>query len=187
MNLFIDDPTPTSGPPGLAGRLVIPQEIRFPDELDTPVPPIGCPKCGTILNAAAADCPGPWHAANQPDPNHWSAWPGALSGVNPEPCLPVDDPTPTTGGPVEYEFPEGCTCHIREYTDVGDQRHAPPEGCRIHTPWAFPGYSLADEGAWRPAQPGDTPGQADPGDDPLAPLVAGLGPCDEGCECRGAP
>lgn len=27
---------------------------------------IGCPDCGTILNAAAANCAGPWHADNQP-------------------------------------------------------------------------------------------------------------------------
>jgi hypothetical protein len=59
--------------------------------------------------------------------------------------FPPDDPTPTTGGPVEYEFPEGCVCHIREDIDYGDRFVAPPEGCRVHTPWAFPGYSLTAE------------------------------------------
>lgn len=29
------------------------------------VPQVGCPECGTILNAAAARCPGSWHFANR--------------------------------------------------------------------------------------------------------------------------
>lgn len=28
-------------------------------------PQVGCPECGTILNAAAAHCPGSWHFANR--------------------------------------------------------------------------------------------------------------------------
>lgn len=63
---------------------------------------------------------------------------------------PVEEETadvtaPTTGGPVDYQQPEGCVCHWREYTDAGDVRYAPPEGCPVHTPWAFPGYSLTQE------------------------------------------
>jgi hypothetical protein len=58
-----------------------------------------------------------------------------------------DDPTPTTGAPYfdEYDLPEGCVCHWREDADWGDVRTAPWGGCRIHTPWAFPGYSLDQE------------------------------------------
>lgn len=54
-----------------------------------------------------------------------------------------DDPAPTTGAPEEHYFPEGCGCHIREDPEWGDVYAHPPEGCRVHTPWAFPGYSLA--------------------------------------------
>lgn len=57
----------------------------------------------------------------------------------------VDDPTPTTGGPIDYDWPEGCVCYLREDADWGEVRTAPPEGCRLHTPWAFPGYSLDQE------------------------------------------
>lgn len=57
-----------------------------------------------------------------------------------------DDPTPTTGAPYDdYDWPEGCVCHIREDIDRGEVFTAPPEGCRVHTPWAFPGYSLDQE------------------------------------------
>jgi hypothetical protein len=59
----------------------------------------------------------------------------------------IDDPTPTTGAPVEYQFPEGCVCHIREDIAWGQQYTSPPEGCPVHTPWAFPGYSLAQDAA----------------------------------------
>lgn len=58
-----------------------------------------------------------------------------------EPDAP-DDPTPTTGAPYEDDRPAGCVCHWREYSDVGDTRYSPPQGCPVHTPWAFPGYSL---------------------------------------------
>ena len=61
-----------------------------------------------------------------------------------------DDPTPTTGAPYAdvygCDLPEGCVCHWREDIDWGDVRTAPEGGCRIHTPWAFPGYALAQEG-----------------------------------------
>jgi hypothetical protein len=53
---------------------------------------------------------------------------------------------PTTGAPYEeYHFPEGCVCCIREDADRGDYYSPPPTGCPVHTPWVFPGYSLASE------------------------------------------
>lgn len=54
---------------------------------------------------------------------------------------PADDPRPTTGGPPP-EFPSGCCCALVDYADVGEQFRPPPGGCPVHTPWAFPGYSL---------------------------------------------
>jgi hypothetical protein len=54
----------------------------------------------------------------------------------------ADDPAPTTGAPEEYHFPEGCVCHIRDDIDWGEVYVHPPGGCPVHTPWAFPGYSL---------------------------------------------
>lgn len=53
---------------------------------------------------------------------------------------------PTTGAPFEDDRPAGCVCHYREDIDRGDVLTAPPDGCPVHTPWAFPGYSLASEG-----------------------------------------
>lgn len=90
----------------------------------------------------------------------------------------VDDPTPTTGGPVEYELPDGCVCHIREVVDRGDVYVAPPEGCQVHTPWAFAGYSLTQEAAVPSALLGVVPDVA---------AAAEVSPCGEGCECRGVP
>lgn len=65
----------------------------------------------------------------------------------PEEVRVADDPAPTTGGPLgeEYDLPEGCVCYWREDVEYGDVRTAPREGCRLHTPWAFPGYSLTQE------------------------------------------
>lgn len=68
-----------------------------------------------------------------------------LEPVWPAPPLSaVADLAPTTGGPVG-DPPECGVCYWREDVEYGDVRTAPPGGCRVHTPWAFPGYSLADE------------------------------------------
>lgn len=65
----------------------------------------------------------------------------ALLGVIPgEP----DDPTPTTGGPVDYDWSPGCVCYLRDDIDWGEVLTAPSGGCPVHTPWAFPGYTLGD-------------------------------------------
>lgn len=56
---------------------------------------------------------------------------------------PLTLPAPTTGGPVMNDRPEGCVCTISEDIDWGEVYRHPPGGCRVHTPWAFPGYSLA--------------------------------------------
>lgn len=48
--------------------------------------------------------------------------------------LIADDPTPTTGGPVDYEFADGCRCYIREDVEYGDVLTRPPGGCPVHTP-----------------------------------------------------
>jgi hypothetical protein len=61
--------------------------------------------------------------------------------------LHPDDPTPTTGAPFDYEPPPGCVCHLREDIDWGDIHVPPRGGCPVHTPWAFPGYSLTQEGS----------------------------------------
>lgn len=180
MSLFVDDPTPVSG--AATGGWCAPPEalcvcgaplhpwhacpvvmlpgppLSMPDLVASRVGPrIGCPECGTILNAVAANCSGTWHAGNQPD-----------------------DPTPTTGGPVDYQFPEGCTCHIRE-DEYGETFRAPPGGCRVHTPWAFPGYVLGEE---PPSHPGS---RALLGVVPDDAFDSEAPPCGEGCECRGAP
>lgn len=75
------------------------------------------------------------HGARFMDPVAGAAW---LAEV-------TDDPTPTTGAPEEHYFPEGCGCHIREDPEWGDVYAHPPGGCRVHTPWAFPGYSLTTD------------------------------------------
>jgi hypothetical protein len=43
------------------------------------------------------------------------------------------DPTPTTGGPVDFEWAEGCVCHYREDVEYGDLLTAPPGGCPVHS------------------------------------------------------
>lgn len=75
------------------------------------------------------------HRAVPVDKERHTAWLAACA----------DDPTPTTGGPYQDDRPPGCGCHWREYTDVGDTRYAQPGGCPVHTPWAFPGYTLAED------------------------------------------
>lgn len=66
----------------------------------------------------------------------------SLQGV--APGDPVD-PAPTTGGPVDYDWPDGCVCSLHDDIDWGEHLVSPRTGCPIHTPWAFPGYSLAHE------------------------------------------
>jgi hypothetical protein len=56
----------------------------------------------------------------------------------------VDAVAPTTGAPHDYYFPPGCVCHVRDDADWGEHYVAPREGCPVHTPWAFPGYTLAE-------------------------------------------
>lgn len=69
------------------------------------------------------------------------------TGALAKPCHPVpylpdaaeagpDDPAPTTGGPVDYDWPVGCVCHLRDDADWGEHFVAPPQGCPVHTPWA---------------------------------------------------
>lgn len=49
-------------------------------------------------------------------------------------CWPTaDDSAPTTGGPVDYYFPEGCRCYIREDPEYGEQYIRPPGGCPLHS------------------------------------------------------
>lgn len=80
-------------------------------------------------------------------------WPFGDLPTNPcytVPCPPwSDDPRPTTGAEFGETYaeswPEGCRCYLKEDLDWGEHRVAPPGGCPLHTPWAFPGYSLADE------------------------------------------
>lgn len=61
----------------------------------------------------------------------------------------ADAVAPTTGAPYGYDpadiFPAGCVCHLRDDADWGEHFVAPREGCPVHTPWAFPGYSLTQE------------------------------------------
>lgn len=83
---------------------------------------IGCPKCGTILNAKAAGCDGIWHSDNldkvmrrQPFPWEEQPPPVQFSDVafvpeTPPPTRAVDNPDPVTakGTPIEgLYFPEG--------------------------------------------------------------------------------
>lgn len=85
---------------------------------------------------------------------------------------------PTTGAPHDYEFPEGCVCHIRDDIDRGEMFVAPPDGCQVHTPWAFPGYSLtgAEDEVITEAMAIE------------ATSLEGVGPCGPAsCECRGTP
>lgn len=74
-----------------------------------------------------------------------------------------DDPTPTTGGPYpsreDLGLPDGCVCYIKEDIDWGDVRTQPRGGCPIHS-MAYGLDELVD--TWRPARPGDTPGQLTP-------------------------
>lgn len=47
--------------------------------------------------------------------------------------LNPDDPSPTTGGPVDYELADGCRCYIREDADWGEVLTRPPGGCPVHS------------------------------------------------------
>lgn len=83
------------------------------------------------------------------------SWPFGELPTNPcytVPCPPwSDDPRPITGAEFgatyATDWPEGCRCYLREVPDQGEVFTPPSDGsgCPVHTPSAFPGYSLADE------------------------------------------
>lgn len=54
-----------TGIPGPAGPAATPRIGPFAAQ------GYGCPKCGSILNAKAADCDGQWHSDNQPELSHF--------------------------------------------------------------------------------------------------------------------
>lgn len=44
-----------------------------------------------------------------------------------------DDPAPTTGAPVDFNWAEGCRCYLREDPEYGDLLTRPPGGCPVHS------------------------------------------------------
>lgn len=58
----------------------------------TTAPRVGCPKCGTILNAKAAGCDGEWHSANWDGLKHleafmWHEFPRAVKAADGDAAL----------------------------------------------------------------------------------------------------
>lgn len=117
--------------------------------------PIGCPSCGTILNATAAGCADPWHSDNQPatggiveggmpDIDSGCAMPPSLARVVGRKVI-VE--AAVMGKRINAAFEEGVAAGRRQATEVfvGECQAAATEHRRLYRPGPPPPAGLEDD------------------------------------------